>query len=431
MILFIELVLEFFIAYKVYTEKKQVNAFLWYIAAMFLLFPQIIPFKECPYPGVVFAIVATIRLYVKQTFKEVWEAFPFKWFLLIILLFHILQSFTIPFQSWISTIRFELFYFLSTNYLLFVGFALAPSYREFVENREKVYAVIILLFLSGLISYIQNNNFIAVEVSRSFIWTSDRAMQSRGFRVTGTQASPALFGFICSILIVIINHIEKNLLRCYLMICSMLFCLFVCGTRTPMMCFVLMISLYYFFQSKKKLLQTLLLLIPILIALMPVLSSMSSIQNLLAGVTDLFMTGGENTDGSNMEMRTEQFEASWAYLIEKPIWGHGNNYMHNLLLETGKFHETKDVLLRGAEGYQFWLFVDYGAIYTVLILVFYISIVIYLFKFRDYSSSIFVLCLCIFSGFVFYQLSTRPDNTWQMALPLVGGLIGMFQFEKK
>lgn len=404
-----------------YTEKDKDLIFFWYIAAMFLLYPSLtISPAIIPPVSHLFAIIGTCRLLKEKNFRINWRKFPFKLILILILLFNIIQAFTITWQPLVRSLKSEMFYFLSTYYLIFIGFCFAPSYYGLQKNSRLLMWISIVLFIVAGLSAISVNNFIGHGFSSDFVWASDRAGTDRGFRVTGTQGSPSIFGMINVLLFLLINHLYENSKLKLVLLFALLCNIFLSATRTPILELISIMALYYAFQNVRKKIKTILLLIPLLMMGLSIADSIPMLNSLLSGVTDLITTGGENTSGSSAELREGQLEMASFYMMQAPWLGNGLGYTNNMLSENGLFSNFYDVMLAGAEGYIYFLFIDFGIIYTVLFVIFFIAIAVFFWRNKSCHPNAAPMGICTLVLLFIHLALTRPDHSWEMVFPFVG-----------
>lgn len=198
-------------------------------------------------------------------------------------------------------------------------------------------------------------NFVTLAHSSSgeILWSSDRALSERGFRSTGTQFSPNIFGLINVTLILLLFHFEKNNYVKLIGAGLLLMNIFFCGTRAPFVVLLLSLIVYGFLINKKQMLKSLCLGLPLLVVFIYFLRDIPIVQSYVEGVLDILLTGGENTGGSSVELRNYQMATALMYFAEAPWVGHGIYYTMNLINENGLFYNRYNSLLAGAEGYPF------------------------------------------------------------------------------
>lgn len=428
MVLFIELIIEFFLIHKIWVEKDKARAFMWYLSAMFLLFPSLRNGVEWPYPSVLFPIVVTIKMIAKKEFYSNLKRFPFKWILLFFLLFHLLQIHTISWMHTTRLVKMEIFAFIGTYYTIFIGFCMTPSVDQLQKNTNFIKRLFILYSFIGLICFILQNNFIASSLNPSSIWTEVREV--RGFRTTGTMASPNIFGLISVYSFMMIFFLEEKTWKKSLYGILVLFNIFICATRAPFVCLIASFLVFYLGQKTSYYKYIFFIIPSIYIFSEFVIPYLSSIEY-VAGIVDMFATGGEESGGSTMAMRMEQLSISWDYLLKSPIWGHGVGYTNNLVGLSGLFNDQKDVGLAGAEGYLFVVFIDYGAIFFVFVCIFFIRLFMFFMSNYLNNTKVSAFSISLLTALIIFLLTSQPRDAWNVLLPTLGVFVGILSNLKK
>ena len=130
MLYIIEVLIEVFVCYKLYTEEKRVNLFWYFMVGMFLVFPSLKLFPNFLNPPVLFSVVYTFRLLTRGELNRQWESFPLKWLLLLLLIFHTIQPLTCSWAHLSRSYRMSFEAFMSQYYFLFLGYTMAPLYED-------------------------------------------------------------------------------------------------------------------------------------------------------------------------------------------------------------------------------------------------------------------------------------------------------------
>ena len=79
MIFVIELLLEAFLIYKVWTERDRTRLFLWFMSAMILLYPNLKIMQGTPAVNWMFPVVCLLRIIKDKELKKCWKNFPLKY----------------------------------------------------------------------------------------------------------------------------------------------------------------------------------------------------------------------------------------------------------------------------------------------------------------------------------------------------------------
>ena len=370
MIFSLELILEFFLIYKVWTEKDRTCLFLWFMTAGIMLMPSFKFQVGIPSCNWMFSIVLLLRvIFLEKNIREKWQEFPLKNIYALLLIFHFVQPLFVRFESINLTYFYIIKYIMSTYLYVFLGFCIAPNYNELKEKKQWFMIWIIVLFVIAVICWLFTYNFISNSLNVDSIWSSERAETERGFRVTGPVASPNVFGYINVLIALFIYHVKMKSYIKYLLIVAVICNLFFCGTRAPLMGFLVASGLYSLFIPKGKLFRVIVTFFICFIVFFYFVGSYEAVSNYVNNFTDLILTGGENTKGSTTDLREIQLTAALNYANDNPIWGSGNRYASYLMSDRENSLYNDD--LHGSESYIFFMLIDYGYVYIGIILAYY------------------------------------------------------------
>ena len=424
MIFIVELFFELLLIYKVWNEEDRTNLFIWFMTACIMLFPQFkigVGIPDCSW---MFPIVGLARFAFKdKNLIETWKAFPLKYIYAVLLIFHFVQPIFVSFQPLGLTYFYVIQYTMKTYLYVFLGFCIAPNYNELKEKKQWILACIITLFVIAVISRLTSNNFISSSLNSNSIWTAVREGSERGFRVTGPVASPNAFGFINVLMVLFIYEIEEKIYVKFLLILAVLCNLVFCATRAPLMGFFAVSGIYLLSVSKVKLVRIIVLSSMSFILIFNIIGSNKAFNNYVNNFTDLILTGGENTKGSSADLRLGQLEVSLDYAEDNPIWGNGNMYASYLM--SNRNNAAYDNELYGAEGYLFFILIDYGYIYLGIVLVYFCYLLYLFYKYRLRNTRGGMLGIASTTGLLTFLLTSRPDNSWQVFMPVIGACLYM------
>ena len=419
----IEYLLFLLVIYKLVFEKGKENAFYWYVFGNILLYP-LMKLPVLPQPPVLLPLICIIRAYKDNELRRLWKIYPLRIITLLMFVYHILHPIIASWMPLFTAIRFELYEFSQTYLVLFGGFIIAPSTFSSSRFQRCLLSLAIILIVIGAMCWIMSSNFIAAAFSSTgdSYFGSDRVGTERGFRVTGPMFSPNSYGNALVLCILLINHyVNKLILKIPFLVTSLL-CIVFTASRAPMFILAIGLCIYYLFQKKAKLVSTIVIIYFSLVLFGEYLSNNEYIGKYIAGIIDLVLTGGQNTEGSSSELRELQWLTTLNYLAEAPIWGHGYGYTMQLVNEDGRFFFLKDPYIAGAEGYQYITLIDYGFSYMLLVLLFFIILVSFFARYMRNKNFIELglLGLCLTVCLLVFLLSSRPNQIWQVYFPFIG-----------
>ena len=411
------------VIYKLIFEKDKEKCFYWYVCGNLLLYP-LMKLPIIPQPPILLPLICIVRAYKDKELKQLWNVYPLRVLTLLMLLYHILHPFMASWMPLTSAIRFELYEFSQTYLVLLGGFLIAPSTFSRGRLQRCLLFLAVVLIVTGVMCWMMSSNFIAAAFSSTgdSYFGSDRVGTERGFRATGPMFSPNSYGNALVLCILLINHyVTKPILKIPFLI-TLLLCIVLTASRAPVFILAIGLCIYYLFQKKSKLVWTIAIVYIGLVLFGETLSSNEYIGKYIAGIVDLVLTGGQNTEGSSSELRELQWLTTLNYLEDAPIWGHGHGYTMQLVNEDGRFFFLKDSSLAGAEGYQYITLIDFGISYMLLASVFFIVLIRYFVRYihNKNFAEMALWGLCLTLCLLVFLLSSRPNQIWQIYFPFIG-----------
>ena len=222
------------------------------------------------------------------------------------------------------------------------------------------------------------------------------------FRTCFTTKHPTAFGtLLMSLFLFYAPYIKKDIInrkKIALVLVLLALNLFLCGSRTAMLCSAFGISLFVYIKLKP--------FMKILLAGLAIFASSAVLAILLQN----FKTNTEH-GGSSLDFRTSQLLFSVAAIYNSPIFGNGNKY-------------TSHVILGGLESIVFSLLIDRGflGLFSYYLLLLWIFIL--LFHFREKLKGINGGFALIASGTLFLTLSGTIGNSSSFIFLFTGLQLG-------
>ena len=419
----IEYLLFLLVIYKLIFEQNKEKAFYWYVCGNLLLYP-LMKLPIIPQPPILLPLICIIRAYKDKELKVLWNIYPLRVLTLIMLVYHIVHPFLASWMPLATAIRFEIYEFSQTYLVLLGSFLIAPSTFSRMRLQRFLLFLAVVLIVTGAMCWIMSSNFIAAAFSSTgdSFFGSERVGTERGFRATGPMFSPNSYGNALVLCILLINHYVTRPILKIPFLAALLLCIVFTASRAPVFILAIGLCVYYLFQKKSKLILTVIVVYIGLVLFGETLSNNEYIGKYIAGIIDLVLTGGQNTEGSSSELRELQWLTTLNYLEEAPIWGHGQGYTMQLVNEDGRFFFLKDSSIAGAEGYQYITLIDFGISYMLLALFFFTILIRYFIRYirnKEFAEmALWGLCLtvCLFV----FLLSSRPNQIWQIYFPFIG-----------
>jgi O-antigen ligase len=251
------------------------------------------------------------------------------------------------------------------------------------------------------------------------------------FRVQAMFANPFDYGYICVLIMLLhiygyTRKMENKITFLITMICSG-FGIFTCGCRTILFCFLIGISVYSLlaFKASKSL-----RIVLFLAFLIPV--SYQTIPPVQEQIDKMMTMFEKNSDvgGSSVELRTLQYTTVLWYIQDSPWFGRGYGFFSQDLGWSKGSDYAMDSRLAGMEGVAMNKLLERGFIGLLLYAVFWISLIIFMFKNRSVSSPLTALGLSILAVYLSFANMTGELLSVYPTLLLLGFTIKAIEVKK-
>lgn len=295
---------------------------------------------------------------------------------------------------------------------------------DIYEFAKKLIPFAIVVCIFGIIEILLSDNypykiinaaFPYYEGSRDLNATMNLTEHWR-FRTCFTTKHPTAFGtLLMSMFLFYAPYFKKvgvEHKKIILVLALLALNLFLCGSRTAMLCSAFGVGLYIYFKLKP--------FMKILIAGVFIFSFSAMLAILLQN----FKTNTEH-GGSSLDFRTSQLLFSVATIYNSPILGNGNKYTsHVIFAEDSRASDSSGNDLGGLESIVFSLLIDRGffglfSYYLLLIWMF-----VLLFRYREKLHRISGGFALIASGSLFLTLSGTIGNSSSFLFLFTGLQLG-------
>lgn len=324
--------------------------------------------------------------------------------------------------------------FVSSYFLFFVGWVslTSASQADFVSNDtsaikeqtffERILPLIMPILLFGVWSAFSRSNPILDAVGLNGRFFYENMDNFRSFRVTGACVSSSVYGLACATLFLCSFFLTRY--RTKTMIFTMILLLVnlaLSATRAAIIPFLIGLCTFIILNKNiSNVAQKSIISILVLLLISPLLPHFINdfISQLLDSVMDVFLpsgSGGTKYGGSNVDAREMQIMAAFQYLKQKPFFGHGFAYFAEVISH-GKKHQE----LLGMESYLCIIGVEYGLIYLITIIAFYVQCFIYFWRSRVYNKLYSDLGLSLITMFIPFLIFAWVGGCWFFFLPLLG-----------
>src|ERR1035437_757477 len=318
--------------------------------------------------------------------------------------------------------------FIQTFFILFLCYVNFKRSSDWEKLIKFFLISSIILCIYGFLNYLIKanplDNFIS-KTYNSFSYFDQYALGNGRFRINSFVSHPIYYGYLLGILLLLCFYsffFKGNLKKLCLITMPLIFMnLILANSRTPMIAFV--VGLFIFIViALKTIVKIRLLIYGTLFCL--AIYNIPFIQEKIDNTIDIFKTGGEKTEGSNLAMRTIQLNASYGEFLKKPFSGNGLYYItENLIWSNNPENSVSDDDFQGFESYIYQLLIEQGLIGIITNAIFFISIIRYFLIRRLVQKEFSALGLAIILMFLTFIIGTGTLNSWVISMGLTGILI--------
>lgn len=359
-----------------------------------------------------------ISLWRSGDLKHEIKTFPLKNISIVILLIYFLVALGDNRISIPESIIRPITYFIKTYLYLFVGYTLVKSEKNWNRTARTLLQIFSIFAIYGVVTWILQTNpwydFTSQVYGQETVWGES----DRGYRTTSFLNNAIAYGIVMvtgtfTIWLYYQKYANRrNLILLVIIVAN----IFLANSRTGIVSFALAIVLYIILYNGLSG-RTILSFMGVCIALVVAYFSMDFIRPVMDSVIDLITTGGNNTKGSNMELRNDQLATSLIYFREAPFLGHGIYYYSETIFpRLGSFSG-----LAGLEGYGFRLLIEMGGFMIVAFIVYVIRFVHTAIKGRKINKQWSSVVIAQFIAFVFYLMATGDyGNVFEYCFILIG-----------
>lgn len=330
-------------------------------------------------------------------------------------------------------------YFIKTFMLFLFGWISLNNYSNNVYHKKendqlfsKLLPFTLVITIFGLITAVTKNNPIldAVGLENRFNVES-MAGSIRGFRVSGANTSCSVYGLSCVILFMCSQYMVRHKTKIQLIATALLALnVLITATRSAIIAFIACLCIFLILE--KGISKTIRYVatgcaVTFIMTLFLPSGITAYFDELFNSIVDIFFgSGGSDYGGSTVEGRNVQIWAALEFLKEKPLFGHGIGYAQEVLLGGEKHDE-----LLGMESYICFIGIDFGLVYAVAIIIFFISCLIYFFKNRKYCSVYSNLGIAFIVSYILFLIFAWVGEAWYYMMTVLGYITKKIYIEKQ
>lgn len=370
---------------------------------------------------VLFPLSYLISMQLKGELKNEFRTFPFRKISIAILIIYILICVFNDPISIANTVVKPGRYFISTYLNLFVGYCLLKYNSNWASLSKTLLTIFSIYAIYGICTFaMQGNPY--YDFVMSVYGEEDAGMwseiQDRGYRVNSFLSNPIAYGLVMALAAMSLwaYYLRNKSKMTLILLCLIAFNVVLSNSRSSFSAFAVGVIIYgilYYGISLKMLVS----MFGGCVIVWILYYNVESVATMIDSVADIWLTGGDNTSGSNMDLKNEQLAVSFLYFQDSPIWGHGIAYFKNFIQE--RYGTLSG--LAGLEGYGYRLLVELGLVMIIAFITFIIKFIRIVTKHKTYDLLLSSITLSQFVAFVFFLMATGDyGNVFEYSLILIG-----------
>ena len=359
-------------------------------------------------------------------FKREWRNFPLKFITFVLLVVHVLVVLADSRVTGALSMVSRVFNNFVPRFLaLFVGFSMADSLISWRKTSSFLVKSFVIMGTYGFITYLLQANpyddlLNTVFAGQEGIWSN---VQSRGYRVLSTLSNPIVYGFIMVVAASFVYTEKASVGRnCFWPFLTIVICnAFLANSRTGIVAGVILIIIYAILEYGIS--RRLLTYISLSCVLFGVLYQIFPfVQDVAESVWDIYETGGENSGGSDVQLKERQLEMSLLLFFKHPYLGNGFNYFQEVLMQKDA---ASVALLAGLEGYGYKLLVEEGGLMIAAVLAFFLRLTWVFVKqrFKEHNSYSNLGIAWTFSFLFFIFMTGTYGGVFTLCMVFIGMML--------
>lgn len=405
------LVITIFCGYKIICTKGN-SRFNWFLGSTLLIYSDFILLNKPHVTSSFFLVLCYFASLIKH--KEfVFKQIPLKKVWVVYLIGFAIISINAVQLTTFAKVWKPVALFINTYFILFLGYFSKSSFKGFDKTMS---SIIILMCIYGFVTLVLKDDILRSLVTPDYLrqyYFGDRV------RVASTCFHPIAYGFVCSVLFLLVFAYNKTPFRRCLLLC-LLASVFLCGSRTALVSLIVIMAIYITFglnKTKKiKVVASICTVVLFLVLFVP------PVSNKLVDIVDSAM-GKSSQQGSSMEMRQGQLDASLAIASQFPETGGGFDYIQESLgfgkdIDSSYWKEYGD--LYGFESYLYKIIIERGIVGAIIEIVVLMGLILWILSKRLVNKQYCALAVAILVSFIVFSLMTGTLNTWLISMFFIG-----------
>lgn len=408
---YVIIIAAFLCGYKIYKSRGQ-QRFNWFICCLLLFSSAIVLMPKPQLPCHRFFVLCYgLSIWVNHEYTN--RKFPLTGALAIyavgILWVGLQSDFLTPFYK----VYKPLTLLLDSYFVLLVGYYGCKN-ETFIT--KPIVNTLTLVLLYGVVTFVMMSNPLTELVHEAFnIHVRDDYYFGSRIRINSTWSHSISWGFICSAFFyALLQYASQFKIKVLLFLLALNVLL--CDSRTALASFVLMgiVIIIMRYRLKRSVQMAFSALGVMVLAYLFVPIVQEKIDSVL-----MTALGQDTVEGSSLEMREGQTEATMLITAESPLLGHGIDYIGEQM-GYGTDHFTGDASLYGFESYAYIILIERGFFGLGLEIFIVTTLLIFALKHRQFNKIDSSYALSLLIGFVFFSLATGTLDTLIPTMFLIG-----------
>jgi len=361
-------------------------------------------------------------LYQMRKTVSIWQTFPFKWPMLIMLGASLIISIFSELKSDIWHIFSKpVMDFMCTCFILFIFYRFTTE-CTFQALIPVITVCTVLLTAVGIINLIIGDNPYIEQLAETYNVNPHKVVlnyaSTSRFRVNSLQVNAFVYGYTCCVLNLLSMYLKHQRLigpaAFYTLFLCSLFGIVFCNCRTVFFTYILGTTFYLWITSTlgriAKRMVFSLLVVATAYTCVPIVQKQADLY--LSVFTD---AKGKHVGGSSLEGRLTQLGGALNHFYKRPVVGHGSGYLSERL------HANKEFkIMAFSDSVVFVLLAESGIIGIMAYLIFYGSIYKYFYKHRKKFTAHSAIGLAVLSMYGFYAVTTGENDSVPITLACLG-----------
>jgi hypothetical protein len=386
-----------------------------------------------PFPRFMTYLLLIVTIIQQKGMYSEFKNFPLKVPLIILLIAFLLIGLFDSRLNYFLTFYRPITYFLENFFIVFLTFVYIKTEKDALKIYDFLIKIFILMALYGFSNYITKQNEYNAYISTVYNtrnFANDYMITGiQRFRISSFTFHAIFYGFLLNIILLMeifmftgTDMKKKKVL--YSIIAGMLVInLMLVNSRTPLFSLFAGASVYVLFAINfTKKIVIIVASVVVGFAAIAILPNSKIIDKTVA-----IMTGrpSEKEDGSSLQMRQEQLDASVRVFNQNPVFGNGFDYItENLGFSSDVNKHTSNKEFRGFESYYFTLLIEQGLCGIIADIIFFTVAITWLirqyFKVNQFGRKVVVFTAAIIVSFLIFILGTGDLGSFPFFMGVFG-----------